>query len=74
MQESEIDPATYTINGSVLTITFDDSDGEEDMLLATISGNTITFVVESGYYAEEDSPTGGTIFVEQDLTYVFTKL
>lgn len=72
VSESQVDPATYTRNGSVLVITFDDDEGEEDSLVATINGNTISFVVEDGYYAEENSASG-SVFVEQDLTYVFTK-
>lgn len=72
--EEEVDssPATYTRNGNALTITTtyeEDGETETDIILATVNGNTLTFVEEEGFVIEEDNYD----VVVEDLTLVFTK-
>lgn len=73
--EQEIDnsPATYVRNGNTVTITItyvEDGVTEEDIIIGTLNGNTLSFVIPDGFYVEGDD---FTVEVEQDLTYVFTK-
>ncbi|WP_178988932.1 lipocalin family protein [Winogradskyella schleiferi] len=68
-------PASYSVNGNTVTITTTyEEDGTiyEVILLATLNGNTLSFVLEEGLYIEEN--VGFDVIVEQDLTLVFTKL
>jgi hypothetical protein len=71
--EFENSPAAYVRNGNSVTITETyEEDGEiyEDTLVATISGNTLSFVIPEGFVIFGDD---FEVEVEQDLVLVFTK-
>lgn len=72
-QEIENSPAAYSVSGNTVTITETyEEDGEvyEDVIVATMNGNMLSFVIPDGYYVEGDD---FEVVVEQDLTFVFTK-
>lgn len=74
VSEINSDTATYVVNGNTVTITTTyEEDGEtyEDILVATKSGNTLSFVVEEGLYIEESDSFD--VVVNQDLTFIYTK-
>ena len=73
-QEIENSPAAYTVSGNTVTITETyEEDGQvyEEVIVATLNGNTLSFVIPDGYYVEDDE---FEVLVEQDLTLVFIKL
>jgi len=66
IQENESFPFTWSLNGN--TITFD---AGPDAFVATLSGNTFSYVVPEGLDIPNEDGTETVIL--QDLTFVYTK-
>ncbi|MAP81845.1 MAG: hypothetical protein CL526_12245 [Aequorivita sp.] len=67
VSETETTPFTYTQNGNEITLSM-----AGFSQTATLSGNTLTYVFEEGFFVEVDD-NGNTVTVTEDITFVFTK-
>ncbi len=67
VSEDDTTPFLYTQNGNNVTLSF----GGDSQTL-TLSGNTLTYVFEEGFFIEVDN-NGTTTTVTEDITFVFTK-
>ncbi len=67
VSENDSTPFVYVQNGNEITLTLA---GFTET--ATLSGNTLTYVIEEGFFVEVDN-NGTTVTVAEDITFVFTK-
>ncbi|MEM0517765.1 MULTISPECIES: lipocalin family protein [Aequorivita] len=67
VSEDDSTPFLYTQNGNTITLTMGGFNQD-----VTLSGNTLTYVFEEGFYVEVDN-NGTTTTVTEDITFVFTK-
>lgn len=67
VSENDTTPFLYTKNGNDVTLNVSGSSQA-----ATLSGNTLTYVFQDGFFVEVDN-NGTTTTVTEDITFVFTK-
>lgn len=67
IQENDFFPLTWSVSGN--TITFDS--GTPDEVVATLNGNTFSFLVPEGLVVADAQ--NAEVVVNQDLTFVYTK-
>ncbi|WP_299116373.1 hypothetical protein [uncultured Winogradskyella sp.] len=64
--------STWTQNGNTITVV---NDFNDDNLVGTISGNTITLTIEDGFEVEfYDAVNDDVIIMDEDFTIIFTKM
>lgn len=68
ISETEVTPFAYTKDGNDLDLVI----GGFGTASATISGNTLTYVIQDGFFIEVDN-NGTTTTVTEDITFVYTK-
>ncbi len=68
ISETEIDSFTYTNTNNEVRINVD---GET--FTATLSNNTLTYVVPGGFPIEVEDPSEGMITITEDITLIYTK-
>ncbi len=67
IDENETFPFTYSLSGNNLTI--DAGDGE--VVVATLTGNTFSYVIPEGFYVI--NADNFEVEINQDLTFVYTR-
>jgi hypothetical protein len=67
VSEDDSTPFAYIQNGNNVTLTVAGSNQA-----ATLSGNTLTYVIQEGFFVEVEN-NGTTATVTEDITFVFTK-
>ncbi len=68
VSETEVTPFVYTKEGNDVSLVV----GGFGNANATISGNTLTYVIQEGLFIEVDD-NGTTTTVTEDITFVYTK-
>lgn len=66
--DTEVTPFTYIYTDNQVKIIVDDME-----VNATISGNTLTYVIPSGMFFEVEDPVSGTVTIVEDVTFIYTK-
>lgn len=59
---------TYVQSGDEVTLSYDGFPST-----GTLSNNTLTFIIPSGFFIEAEDPNSGIITVNEDVTIVYTK-
>ncbi len=68
ISETEVDAFTFTQTGDQVKLNVDGM-----IVNATLSNNTLTYVIPEGFFIETEGSDSQTITVIEDLTFIFTK-
>ena len=68
VSETEVTPFVYDKDGNEVSLIITGAGNAT----ATLSGNTLTYVIQDGFFVEVDE-NGTTVTVTEDITFVYTK-